>query len=201
MGGRDRTGAPPPTLVTDPRAMRALANVDRLRLFAHLVAAGTATATECAAWTGLDAKVCSYHLRHLSKYGFVAQDLAGNGDRRTRRWRPLTYEFFVDTTNEPRQPERRAIEALMRCVVQAVAAEAEDWLAYADAEPVEWLLAAQVRWRVLRLTARELAELQESINGLMRPYADRSRLEDVPGARLVDAAVVLIPRRTKVGAT
>jgi hypothetical protein len=198
LGGRNRNGTPNPILVTDRRAMRALANVDRLRLFARLIAEGSATATQCAAWTGLDAKVCSYHLRHLSKYGFVEQVPAGNGDRRIRRWRPLTYEFLVSTTNEPRQPERRAIEALMRCVVQAVAAEAEDWLANADTEPVEWLLAAQVRRRVLRLTAQELGELQESISELMRPYSNR-RSDDVGGARLMDAAVVMTPRRFDPG--
>jgi Helix-turn-helix domain len=201
MGGRNRNGTPNPLLVTDRRAMRALANVDRLRLFARLIAEGSATATQCAAWTGLDAKVCSYHLRHLSKYGFVEQAPAGNGDRRIRRWQPTAYEFVVDVKNEATQLERRAIEALTRCVVLAVAAESEEWLSEAAAEPVEWLLAAQVRRRVLRLTAQELAELQESMNGLMRPYVDRSRLEHVPGARLVDAAVVLTPRRTNSAAT
>jgi hypothetical protein len=192
MGGRNRNGTPNPILVTDRRAMRALANVDRLRLFARLIAEGSATATQCAAWTGLDAKVCSYHLRHLSKYGFVEQAPAGNGDRRIRRWRPLTYEFLVNLKNEPSQLERRAIQALLRCVVLAVVAESEDWLNDAAAEPVEWLLAAQVRRRVLRLTAQELDELQESISELMRPYSNQ-RSDDVVGARLVDAAVVMTP--------
>jgi predicted transcriptional regulator len=182
-------------LVTDPRAIRALANRDRLQLFARLVTEGPATATECAAWTGLDAKACSYHLRHLSKYGFVAQEPAGNGDRRIRRWRPLADEFTLDVKNKPTAPERRAIEVLMRCLVQAATAQAEQWIAGAAKEPVEWLQAAHISQRVVRLTAQELAQLNESIIQLMLPYLHRTRSEDAGHTRLVDAAVFLTPRR------
>jgi predicted transcriptional regulator len=193
MGGRGMEETASRILVTDPRAIRALANRDRLRLFTHLVTEGPATATQCAVWTGLDAKACSYHLRHLSKYGFVAQDPAGDGDRRIRRWRPLAYEFTLDVKDKPTVPQRRAVEALMRCLVEAATAQAEHWLNGAAKEPVEWLQAAQVSQRVLRLTAKELDQLNESITELMLPYLHRTRSDNVD-ARLVDAAIFLTPR-------
>src|SRR5713226_3824820 len=55
-----------PLLITDPRAMRALAHPARIAILQHLVVDGPATATECAEIAGLSPSACSYHLRALA---------------------------------------------------------------------------------------------------------------------------------------
>ncbi|MBA2719668.1 MAG: helix-turn-helix transcriptional regulator, partial [Chloroflexi bacterium] len=50
--------------ITDVRVLRALANPIRYRLFGHLMAVGTQTASECAAVVGATPSNCSYHHSH-----------------------------------------------------------------------------------------------------------------------------------------
>lgn len=65
-----------PLPLTDADAMRALAHPARIALLQHLALEGARTATECAPVVGLSPSACSYHLRQLARYGFVAQDQA-----------------------------------------------------------------------------------------------------------------------------
>jgi DNA-binding transcriptional ArsR family regulator len=69
-------------VITDPRAVRALAHKARVEALDELYAAsGTRTATELAARCGLSPSAMSYHLRALDKYGRV-EGAGWEGDAR-----------------------------------------------------------------------------------------------------------------------
>ena len=93
--------------VTDVRALRALANPVRYRIFGHLMAFGSQTASECAAVVGATPSNCSYHLRELARFGLVERvdDGAGDGDGRERPWRPtatgFSYQVAEDGSRRP----------------------------------------------------------------------------------------------------
>ena len=90
--------------VTDVRALRALANPVRYRIFGHLMAFGSQTASECAAVVGATPSNCSYHLRELARFGLVERvdDGAGDGDGRERRWRPTATGFSYQVAEADR---------------------------------------------------------------------------------------------------
>jgi DNA-binding transcriptional ArsR family regulator len=68
-----------------PVALRALAHPQRLRMLGMLRVDGPATATSLAARLGLNSGATSYHLRQLSRHGFIEED-AGRGNGRERWW-------------------------------------------------------------------------------------------------------------------
>lgn len=71
--------------ISDPKTIRALAHPLRLDLLQLLGSSGPATAAQCGRVLGASQASCSFHLRQLAKYGFVAD--AGPGpDRRERQW-------------------------------------------------------------------------------------------------------------------
>ena len=58
--------------ISEPERVRALAHPLRLALLDFLEDGGEATATRCAEATGESVASCSFHLRILAKYGFMA---------------------------------------------------------------------------------------------------------------------------------
>lgn len=75
-------------VISDPRAIRALAHPARVAVLERLFAGSVLTATECAAVAGLTPSAMSYHLRALEKYGLVGR-ADPTGDGRERPWRAL----------------------------------------------------------------------------------------------------------------
>jgi hypothetical protein len=72
--------------ITAPQEIKALTHPLRLDLLELLAVIGPATAARCGRALGVPQANCSFHLRQLAKYGFVAD--AGPGeDRRERIWR------------------------------------------------------------------------------------------------------------------
>lgn len=82
-------------VITDPRAVRALAHKARVEALDELYASrGTRTATDLAARCGLSPSAMSYHLRALEKYGLVER-AASEGDARERRWQAAGDQLVV----------------------------------------------------------------------------------------------------------
>src|ERR1700761_6802893 len=83
-------------LVTDPRAMRALAHPLRVALLEAIRRDGEITATRAAELLGESPGNMSWHLQTLAKYGFVEE--TGKGRGRSRPWRLVTASnrFRVD---------------------------------------------------------------------------------------------------------
>ena len=88
--------------VTDVRALRALANPVRYRIFGHLMAFGSQTASECAAVVGATPSNCSYHLRELARFGLVERVDDGAADGRERPWRPTATGFSYQVAEADR---------------------------------------------------------------------------------------------------
>src|ERR1700691_4897256 len=89
--------------VTDARPLRALAHPVRIALIEALILGGAMTATEVGERIGESPTTCSFHLRQLAKYGFVAE--AGGGKGRARPWRMTSIGMSFASTHEDPQSE------------------------------------------------------------------------------------------------
>lgn len=78
-------------LLTDPKALEALAHPVRLDLLTYLMSEGPATASVCARAVGDDPSNCSYHLRALARQGLVER--VDSSDGRERPWRATITGF------------------------------------------------------------------------------------------------------------
>src|ERR1700710_2095183 len=97
---KKRPGVDGPVVVSDPRAIRALAHPARLAVIDEFFAGRRLTATECAEIAGLSASAMSYHLRALEKWGIIRRS-ATTGDGRERPWEAAGDRLAIDSA-EPR---------------------------------------------------------------------------------------------------
>ncbi len=167
--------------VTDPRALRALAHPVRVALLDHLVAVGPQTASECAPAVGASASSCSWHLRHLARFGFVEETESTDG--RERPWRATATGFRSEPA--PGGEGDRIAEALL---VTGLAAEEDAVWRHVEArdrlEP-EWREATDFHTYHLVLTVAELRNLTARIDETLRPYIAPTREAAPEDARLV----------------
>jgi DNA-binding transcriptional ArsR family regulator len=188
MAADDRLGR----RVSDTGALRALAHAGRYAMLEHLQSGGPATATECAAVTGLTPSACSYHLRLLAREGFVEPDEAGSDDGRERRWRAVVTRWQSD----PDSPEGDALDATLGRVM--LASSQEKVLAWLEASPHEpdWAPVALLSNSTIVVTVDELAAITAAVLDVLTPYLGDTRTGDaVPeGARQVHVALRFAPR-------
>jgi DNA-binding transcriptional ArsR family regulator len=138
-----------PVRLTDARMMRALAHPARIAIWEHLGLEGPATATECAAITGLTPSACSYHLRTLARYGIVEADHSADG--RERPWRVKIIAFNI--SEDDGSPARREAARLLNATVRAEADELRQRYASSRSEyPAEWQAAVGANYDVLHVT-------------------------------------------------
>jgi DNA-binding transcriptional ArsR family regulator len=192
---RPEPGTPEqPLRLTDPRMMRALAHPARIAILQHLGLDGPATATQCAAVTGLSPSACSYHLRALARYGFVEEDPGSAADGRQRPWRPRIISMSFDE-GEPDQPD--AVRAAGRLLKESLLARFEEVRAeYLDRAPrytAQWREIAGWHQDVLHVTADEAAALRERVQALLAGYRRIDPADRPPGAHRVHALLDLIP--------
>ncbi|WP_203991407.1 winged helix-turn-helix domain-containing protein [Sphaerisporangium rufum] len=182
-------------LIDDPRAMRALAHPARVTILRRLQIDGPATATECARAAAVSPSACSYHLRMLAKYGFVAE-APGRGDARERVWQARQRGWMLAEPDEITPELAEAKNALAGTVVAEMADEVMRYLAGSPRESREWRQAAVFNHMTLRVNADELAELGRRVTEVLEPYLSRNRPGEAapPDARVVQAVVHLYPR-------
>jgi DNA-binding transcriptional ArsR family regulator len=176
--------------LTDPRAMRALAHPVRLAILSHLQRHGPATATELSEHVDASPSVASWHLRHLAQFGLVRDsdpaDTPG-ADGRKRYWEAVARGVRFELPDD--EEGRAAGQVLSRTMMQAATGLPEQWLdeVQPHLEP-EWDREAGLANTRVRVTAAELAELEEAFEALLAPYVTRAD-EDVPddarGVRLL----------------
>ena len=184
-------------VISDPRALHALAHAGRAKILERLTVYGPATATECAEEVGMSPSACSYHLRLLQRYGFVAEAHdEERTDGRERLWRAVVTAWRSEASDDTDPQTMQSIDmALAR--VQLVGSD-ERVLAWVDQsahEGHEWHEATLISNTTLAASAEQVKVLQDRIQELLRPYrlGDR-RPQDLPaGTRLVHAAVRLVP--------
>ncbi len=181
-----------PAKITDPRALRALAHPARIAILQHLALDGPATATECAEIAGLSPSACSYHLRALARYGFVAEERSTAADQRHRPWRALivAMSFGEDPDLPPatRAASRLAVEAL-EARIDEIRAEYRDH----EAEyPREWG-ALGSNQDVLHVTAAELTEVRRRIADILAEYRRLDAKDQPPESRRVHVMAEFLP--------
>ncbi|MBM0277569.1 ArsR/SmtB family transcription factor [Micromonospora tarensis] len=180
--------------ISDPQVMRALAHPARIAIMEYLNSrADGGTATECAEVVGLSPSATSYHLRALAKFGLVEQ-APSRGDARERVWRVPSASWFVDAGRDAGPAARAAEQALMEAHAVRAMERIRDWSRRAGDEPAEWYDQTLFSDALLLLTAEELAELNEAVLALLRPYHPRRRHGDPPpGARTVAVQYLTVP--------
>jgi predicted transcriptional regulator len=186
-----------PVVITDPRALRALAHAGRARILERLTIFGPATATECADEVGLSASACSYHLRLLQRYGFV--DEAHDEERtdgRERLWKAVVTSWQVQASDDTDPQTMQSIDMALARVLLAVSDERVlAWVDQSAQDGPGWHDASLISNNTLAATVEEVKRLQDQFHELLRPYQlGNRRPQDLPeGTRLVHAAVRLTP--------
>ena len=157
-------------VVTDARAMRALAHPVRVALLEAIRRDGEITATRAAELLGESPGNMSWHLQTLAKYGFVEE--TGGGRGRSRPWRVTSASKRFEADDG--QPETEvAGEALARTFLERTFNQMGEWLSQRLAYPAKWRRAAIMTDSVKYLTAEELAAVMEEIIAIQDRYADR----------------------------
>src|SRR3954468_13567654 len=83
-------------VISDPRAIRALAHPARQRVIDELFNGKVLTATECAELAGLTPSAMSYHLRALEKWGII-QRADESADGRERPWKAPAASLMISS--------------------------------------------------------------------------------------------------------
>jgi DNA-binding transcriptional ArsR family regulator len=185
---------PPVNQIRDPRALRALAHPVRIRLLEELMLGGAATATELSERVGESPANCSWHLRHLARYGFVEE--TGEGSGRQRPWRTVVRQNRWGEGEEDPELEMAGLAAgefLAEREYQALRA----WIAARHLEPQVWRDAVNLVQAIAWLTAEELAQVRQEFLPILYRYTDRITDPDnrPPGARPIRFFMWGVPAR------
>jgi predicted ArsR family transcriptional regulator len=168
-------------MVTDARAMRALAHPLRVALLETMRRDGEITATRAAELLGESPGNMSWHLQTLAKYGFVEE--TGEGRGRSRPWRATNDARRFDTTMP--DPETAAAgEALERTFLERIFNQMAEWWSRRPTYPMKWRRAAFVTDNLAYLTAEELTQVMEEIIAIYDRYADREDKDKRPAGAL-----------------
>lgn len=183
--------------ISDVRVLAALAHPVRVQILGYLLELGPRTATECASVVDASPSACSYHLRHLARFGLVerADDVEG-GDARERRWRTTGTGFDLGggPPSEDGPAKHAARHALALAGIDENARLARRYLAEADSLPVEWQDAAGFSTYGLRVSPAELGALRERLDAVLRPYIGATRDDAPDGAETAHVSVQLFRR-------
>jgi DNA-binding transcriptional ArsR family regulator len=179
-----------PQEITDLAALKALTHPRRQRVLEYLALNGPATSAMLARALDLNTGATSYHLRELSKHGFVTEaETPGHG--RERWWRTVPGDI--------RFPRRSAQNAEMRPVVDemnrlAYAADLElfERLQRESDGLGEWMDAFPYSRGTVRLTLGELRDFFEEYIALLNRYK-RPDDETPEGARTVLTRLLAFP--------
>ena len=181
MPAKTDDSEPARRMITDARAMRALAHPLRVALLEAMRRDGEITATRAAELLDESPGNMSWHLQTLAKYGFVEE--TGQGRGRSRPWRLATELQSFDTGME--DPEVAAAgEALERTFVERAVNQLREWWSRRLISPAEWRRAAFMSNSVVYLTAAELAEVMDEVNAIYTRYRDRNAPEQRPADAL-----------------
>jgi DNA-binding transcriptional ArsR family regulator len=180
-------------VLTDPKAMRALAHPVRLAILELLRRNGPSTATELAPAVGATPSVTSWHLRHLASFGLV-RDSEPSADRRYRRWETVGRGFRFEVPEDLEDVERRSAARLLaeQMFLRSAQMPAR-WLAQTEPrlEPA-WLRAAGVADTQVVVGTEELHAILAAIENVLAPYVTRdaaSRPADSRRVRLLRYAL------------
>lgn len=178
-------------VLSDPRAIRALAHPARLAIIETLGPGEELTATELAAVTGLSPSATSYHLKALAKWGIVEAGEA-RADGRDRPWKATGRSVTLNSE----APSSTAVAeiAIMDTFLDRNRVLATEFLSRQADEPPEWRDATELASHDYWLTAEELAKAVQAMRDVLAPYEDRRRDVRPAASRRVRIARLVVPR-------
>jgi DNA-binding transcriptional ArsR family regulator len=184
---RERDGR---IVLSDPRAIRALAHPARLAILEALLPGEELTATEAASVTGLSPSATSYHLKALERWGIVE---AGRprADGRDRPWKAAGRSIEV-SSDAPRTV--LAETAVLGVFLDRNRALAAEFLEHQGEEPAQWRDTMELANSDYWLTSGELAEISAALRRVLEPYEQRRRGSRPDGSRRVRIARLIVPR-------
>jgi DNA-binding transcriptional ArsR family regulator len=191
-----RPPAPPAddgiVVLSDPKAVRALAHPARLAVIEALFSGEVLTATQCAQLAGVTPSAMSYHLRALEKFGLVRRAATGP-DARQRPWEAAGTSLRVDVS----RGGRVALLATSVLIQQAMESDREQMarlVELAGEDPDNpWVPASNYGRHRLLVTSDEAKQLIEQLDEVLEPYHLRTRSNPPEGAVPVLAAVFVAP--------
>ena len=183
-------------VLSDPRAIRALAHPARLAIIEALFSGDELTATECAALTGLSPSATSYHLKALERWGIVE---AGQprADGRDRPWKAKGRS--IEVSSQVPRGTVLAESAVLETFLDRNRALVGEFLDHQASEPPEWRDAAELASSDYWLTAEELAEVSQALRSVLQPF-ERRRPDSRPDkSRRVRVMRLIVPRAEPAG--
>ena len=178
-------------VLSDPRAIRALAHPARLAIIEALFSGDELTATECAALTGLSPSATSYHLKALERWGIVE---AGQprADGRDRPWKAKGRS--IEVSSQVPRGTVLAESAVLETFLDRNRALVGEFLDHQASEPPEWRDGVEVASSDYWLTAEELAEVSQALRSVLQPYEHRRRGSRPDKSRRVRVMRLIVPR-------
>ena len=178
-------------VLSDPRAIRALAHPARLAILEALFPGEELTATECASLTGLSPSATSYHLKALERWGLIEAGQA-RADGRDRPWKARGRSIEV-SSQVPRETVL-AESAVLETFLDRNRALVAEFLDHQASEPPEWRDAVDLANGDYWLTAGELAEVSRALRSVLQPYENRRRGSRPDESRRVRVMRLIVPR-------
>lgn len=157
---------------SDALVMRAVAHPVRLDLLSLLHREGALTASRCAEVLGLTAKVCSYHLNLLGKYGLIEE--TGDGKGRARPWRVVVSGLNYEHRPGESEEMTAAAEQFARTLVGRDARILETYIDHRNALPERWRNVSTMSSNPLRLGPKQLKALSADLMKVLERYRQLS---------------------------
>jgi DNA-binding transcriptional ArsR family regulator len=172
-------------VLTDPQAMRALADPLRLMLLDRLRRQGPATPGELSASLDTPPSSLEDHLRELEQFGLVSREEDG-------RWEAVAKGLVFEIPEDPEG--QAAARELANVMLLQYADEPRRWVA--DVEPrleLEWVRASGLLNARVGLTPDELRGLQQDLERLLEPFLTRDPSDLPAEARRVRVLGYFLP--------
>jgi len=179
-------------VLTDPRAIKALAHPARLAVMDELFAGRRLTATECAEIAGLSPSAMSYHLRALEKVGIVTRAEAGE-DGRERPWRAAGTSVTITAAAAGSRLAHAASAALAVSVLERLGERFAAWLQRSAEESEPWQEASGISSATLWLTLDEAQQVERELEQIVARYRGRGTSKRPKGARRISLDFVAFP--------
>jgi Helix-turn-helix domain len=162
-------------VLTDPGALRALADPLRLTLFDLVRREGPATSRTLAQRVDRDEASIDEHLRELESHDFIEGSAGADGQM---RWTAAVKGIYFEIPEE--QEGRLAARQLSNVMLAKYADLPVSWVR--DEEPtldLDWARAAGLFNARVELTPDELRAIQNGLERLLEPFTTRST-DDMP---------------------
>lgn len=149
----------------DAMALRALAHPQRMRMLGMLRMDGPATATGLAARLGLNSGATSYHLRQLSRHGFI-EEVAERGNGRDRWWR-ASHEATVTSTAGDDEDAIDAAVAFSQAALQWQVSQMQRAIEQHAQLPPDWREASTASDFIIPMTAAQAKALTDKLMAVL----------------------------------